>query len=503
MDLLRETMLVVGVVFVVYSVLLNGSFLVLTGFALGDLMSYRRRVDFAGFDEAFLDPHTRGVSVLMPAFNEAASIVHAVQAMTSLRYPDFEVVVIDDGSSDDTMAELIREFDMVEVPLVPGGQIATRGAVLGTWVSRRGGRNLSLVSKVNGGKADALNAGINYSRNELVCMVDADSLLDPGALLEVTRPFAEDPGRVVAAGGVVRVANGSRVERGRVTQLGMPGGWLAPIQVVEYLRAFLIGRAGWSRAGGLLIISGAFGIFRKDILLEVEGMASDCIGEDAELVVRIHRLIGDEKRDATVVFVPEPVAWTQVPESAAVLRKQRRRWHRGLAEIFVRHRNMLLRPRYGVIGMVTMPWFLLFELLAPVVEVFGLLYMLALLLALLGEWLLFPSWQVADVGILLIFLTASILFAVFVTLVALLAEEVSFRRYRGLSDLFRAIRAAVSENFGYRQLNAVWRLGGMVEVLRNSAHDWGDMQRSGFDAPQESVSEPRTPPPKPGRHAAR
>lgn len=499
MQLLEQTMYVIGLVLVVYAVLLNGSFLVLTMLALGDLLSYGRRVDFAGYDESFLDPHTRGVSVLMPAFNEAASIVHSVQAMTSLRYPNFEVVVIDDGSSDDTMAVLIREFDMVEVPLVPGGQIATKGAVLGTWVSRRGGQNLSLVSKANGGKADALNAGINYSRNELVCMVDADSLLDPGALLDVTRPFAEDPGRVVAAGGVVRVANGSRVERGRVTQLGMPGGWLAPIQVVEYLRAFLIGRSGWSRAGGLLIISGAFGVFRKDILLEVDGMASDCIGEDAELVVRIHRLIGDEGRDAEVVFVPEPVAWTQVPESRAVLRKQRRRWHRGLAEIFVRHRRMMLRPRYGVIGMVTMPWFLLFELLSPLVEVFGVLYLVGLLLGLVGEWLFFPSWHVTDPGILVTFLTASLLFAVFVTLVALLAEEVSFRRYRGLPDLFRAIRAAVTENFGYRQLNAFWRLGGIADVLKRSAHDWGDMQRRGFDDPPAPVAERL----KPGRHAAR
>ncbi len=499
MDLLQQIMYLVGLVLVVYAVLLNGSFLILTMLALGDLLSYGRRVDFAGYDESFLDPHTRGVSVLMPAFNEAASIVQSVQAMTSLRYPNFEVVVIDDGSSDDTMAELIREFDMVEVPLVPGGQIDTVGAVLGTWVSRRGGQNLSLVSKVNGGKADALNAGINYSRNELVCMVDADSLLDPGALLDVTRPFAEDPGRVVAAGGVVRVANGSRVVRGRVTQLGMPTGWLAPIQVVEYLRAFLIGRSGWSRAGGLLIISGAFGVFRKDILLEVGGMASDCIGEDAELVVRIHRLIGDEDRDAAVVFVPEPVAWTQVPDNRAVLRKQRRRWHRGLTEIFVRHRGMVLRPRYGVIGMVTMPWFLLFELLSPLVEIFGVLYLMVLLLGLLGEWLFFPSWHVTDLGILVTFLSASLLFAVFVTLVALLAEEVSFRRYRGLPDLFRAIRAAVTENFGYRQLNALWRLGGILDVVRRSAHDWGDMQRRGFDLEEAPVAPSR----RTGRHAAR
>jgi cellulose synthase/poly-beta-1,6-N-acetylglucosamine synthase-like glycosyltransferase len=472
-----------GIGFAVYSVLINASFLVLTGLALADLLAYRRRIDFAGYDEWFQDPHTRGVSVLMPAYNESATIVQSVQAMTSLRYPDFEVVVIDDGSKDDTVAKMVAEFDMVEVPLVPGGHIATKGEVLSTWVSRRGAHNLALVAKGNGGKADALNAGINHSRKELVCMVDADSLLDPRALLDVARPFADDPGRVVAAGGVVRVANGSRVERGRVTDLRMPRGWLAPIQVVEYLRAFLIGRAGWSRAGGLLIISGAFGIFRKDVLLEVDGLSTDCIGEDAELVVRIHQLLGDRGRDADVVFVPEPVAWTEVPEDRAVLRKQRRRWHRGLTEIFVRHRGMVLRRRYGVIGMLTMPWFLLFELLAPIFEVFGLAYFAVLMVGLGLEHAFLPEWDVVNVPIVVLLLTASILFAIFVTLAALLAEEISFRRYRGLPDLFRAMRAAVLENFGYRQINAWWRLGGIIEVLRGSRHDWGDMQRKGFGTP--------------------
>jgi cellulose synthase/poly-beta-1,6-N-acetylglucosamine synthase-like glycosyltransferase len=477
---LHHLVLLTGIAFAVYSVLINGSFLLLTGLALTDLLAYRRRIEFAGYDMWFLDPVTRGVSVLMPAHNESATIVQSVQAMTALRYPDFEVVVVDDGSTDDTAAKMIEEFDLVEVPLVPGGHIPTRGEVLSTWVSRQGHHNLALVVKTNGGKADALNAGINHSRKELVCMVDADSLLDPRALLEVSRPFADDPGRVVAAGGVVRVANGSRVERGRVTDVRMPTRWLARIQVVEYLRAFLIGRAGWSRAGGLLIISGAFGMFRKDVLLEVGGLATDCIGEDAELVVRIHRRLGDERRNEEVVFVPEPVAWTEVPEDPRVLRKQRRRWHRGLTEIFVRHRSMLFRPRYGVIGMLTMPWFLVFELVAPVVEVLGLLYFLLLLAALAVEHVFHPGLDLVNVPIVVLLLSASILLAIFVTLVALLAEEISFRRYRGVPDLLRAVWAALEENFLYRQLNAWWRLGGTVEVLRRTRHDWGDMRRKGF-----------------------
>ncbi|PVG83336.1 glycosyltransferase [Nocardioides gansuensis] len=474
---------VATVAFAVYSVLINLSFLALTALAIGDLYAYRRRIGFAGYDEWFQDPHARGVSVLMPAYNEARGIVASVQAMTSLRYPDHEVVVIDDGSTDDTAQRVIEHFDMVEVPLVPGGAIPTKGEVQSTWVSRRGAHNLALVVKANGGKADALNAGINHARKELVCMVDADSLLDPTALLHVARPFADNPGRVVAAGGVIRVANGSRVERGRITSVRMPRRWLARIQVVEYVRAFLIGRAGWSRLGGLLIISGAFGIFRKDALLEVGGMATDCIGEDAELVVRMHRTLAERRQRGDVVFVPEPVAWTEVPDTREVLRKQRRRWHRGLTEIYLRHRGMLFRPRYGVIGMVTMPWFLVFELIAPLVEVAGVALLGLLLVALVVEHAWLPEADLVNVPAPVLMLSASVLFAIFVTLVALLAEEVSFRRYRGLPDLFRAIRAAVEENVGYRQLNAWWRLGGLVEALRRTAHDWGDMKRQGFGDP--------------------
>ncbi len=478
---MNTVILWVAVGFATYSAIVNLSYLVLTGLALADLTGYRRRLEYAGYDEWFLDPNSRGVSVLMPAYNEAATIVQSVHAMTSLRYPDLEVVVIDDGSADETAAVLIEEFDLAEVPLVPGGTIPLKSPVLSTWVSRRGAHNLALVRKANGGKGDALNAGINHARKELVCMVDADSLLDPHALLNVARPFADDPGRIVAAGGVIRVANGSRVDRGRVTNLRMPRRWLARVQVVEYLRAFLIGRAGWSRIGGLLIISGAFGIFRKDVLLDAGGMATDCIGEDAELVVRLHRTLAESHTEAGVVFVPEPVAWTEVPATRRVLRLQRRRWHRGLAEILIRHRRMLLRPRYGVVGLITMPWFLLFELLSPVVEVLGLAFFFLLLVFLGVEQWIDTDVDLVNPPVLLMMITASVLFSVFVTLVALLAEEISFRRYRGLPDLFRAIYAAVEENVGYRQLNAWWRLGGIIEVLRGRAHHWGDMQRAGFD----------------------
>jgi cellulose synthase/poly-beta-1,6-N-acetylglucosamine synthase-like glycosyltransferase len=347
-------------------------------------------------------------------------------------------------------------------------------------MSRRGGNNVLLVCKDNGGKADALNVGINAARKALVCMVDADSILDPDALLHVSRPFADDPERVYASGGVVRIANGSTIRRGRVVNVQMPRAWLPRVQVVEYLRAFMIGRSGWSRLGGLLIISGAFGLFRRDVVVELGGLSTHCIGEDAELVVRLHRWLGDNDVDGRVVFVSEPVAWTEAPETTAVLRRQRRRWHRGLTEILSLHKGMLLRPRYGVVGMVSMPWFVAFELLAPFVEVFGFVY-LALMLALVGlEELGVYAGDLVNRDVIWILLSVSVLYAIVLSLTALLVEQLSFRRYGGMKNLLISIWAAVEENVGYRQLNAWWRIGGALEAWRRRPAQWGNMQRRGF-----------------------
>ncbi|MGZ4495469.1 MAG: glycosyltransferase family 2 protein [Nocardioides sp.] len=469
-----------GVFFIGYSVLINTSFLLLTGLALVDFGSYRRRLDFRAYDESFAEPLTPGVSILMPAYNESAGIVESVRAMTALRYPDFEVVVVDDGSSDDTVPLLIEAFDMVEVPLVVEHSIPTTGEITATYLSRQGSRNVLLVAKTNGGKADALNAGINVARRPLVCMVDADSLLDPDALLHVSRPFADDPERVVATGGVVRVANGSQISGGRVARVRMPGRWLPRVQVVEYLRAFMIGRTGWSRLGGLLIISGAFGVFRRDVLLELGGLATDCIGEDAELVVRMHRWLGDTGRDGRVVFVAEPVAWTEAPESRSVLRRQRSRWHRGLAEILAKHKGMLFRPRYGVVGMVSMPWFVAFELLAPFVEVLSVLFLACAVLLRVGETAGLVHVDLINDDVVWYLLASSILYAIALSLAALVVEEFSFRRYRGARDLAVACWAAVEENFGYRQLNAWWRMRGALEAWRRTRPEWGDMERKGL-----------------------
>jgi cellulose synthase/poly-beta-1,6-N-acetylglucosamine synthase-like glycosyltransferase len=453
-----------------YFLALNTTYLVLIVLATVEFVRHLRRAPFAGLDRAFASPLTPPVSVLMPARNEATGIVQSVHAMLALRYPAFEVVVIEDGSTDDTFARLREAFDLVPVPRVLATDVPTRGAVLSAHAARDG-RPLTVLRKVSTGtKTDALNVGINAAQHPLLCMVDADALLDEDALLHVAKPFVDDPWRVVASGGVVRAANGCRVERGRVVEVRMPRGWLVRVQIMEYLRAFLLGRTGWSRLDSLLIISGAFGLFRRDVVVEIGGLDQLTLGEDAELVVRLHRHLRATRQPYRLTFVAEPVCWTEIPSSVAALSRQRIRWSRGLAELLWKHRTMVGNPRYGRIGLLGMPYYLAFEALAPAVELGGVLAVL------LGLAVGLLDWTFA-----MLFLLVAVGYSVFLSLAALTVEEFTFHRYPRWRDLGVAIVAAVLENVGYRQLHAWWRLRGVVAMIGRRPRQWGAMPRSGFD----------------------
>jgi cellulose synthase/poly-beta-1,6-N-acetylglucosamine synthase-like glycosyltransferase len=468
-DLVLDALHVTDVAILLYFLVINTSYLVLIVLAAVEFVHHLRRAPLSGFEETYRSPLTQPVSVLVPAHNEEAGIVEAVRAMLALRYPVFEVVVIDDGSTDGTFARLHAEYDLVQVPRVIPHEVPVRGTVLSVHVPRLRPDPLVVVRKTNGGKTDSLNVGINLARHPLVCMVDADSVLDPQALLSVAKPFADDPLRTVASGGVVRVANGCTVVAGRIVDTRMPRRWLPRIQVVEYLRAFLLGRTGWSRLGGLLIISGAFGMFRRDLLIEVGGLDHDTIGEDAELVVRLHRHLRTQGRDYRIVFVAEPVSWSETPGSLRVLARQRRRWHRGITEILAKHRGALGNPRYGRIGLLALPYYLVFEFLAPVVELAGLV--LVPLGLLVGAVEPAFAWR---------FLAVAYGYALLVSMIALAVEEYSFHRYARWSDLAAAVVASVLENTGYRQLTAWWRIQGAWAALRRRRHVWGEMTRAGF-----------------------
>jgi len=453
----------------VYFLVINTSYLLLILMAAGGFVAHLRRLEHAGREETVSSQLAPGVSLLVPAYNEAAGIVPSVQAMLALRYPRHEIVVIDDGSTDDTFERLREAFDLVRVDRELPRDVPVKVRVIDVWVPRDGRTRLVAVRKENSGKTDALNVGINAASEPLVAMVDADSLLDPDALLTVAKPFADDPIRTVATGGVVRAANGCTVVAGRIVEIRTPRQWLPRVQIVEYLRAFLLGRTGWSRMGALILISGAFGLFRRDVLVEVQGLDTDSIGEDFELVMRIHRHMRRARRDYRVEFVSEPVSWTEVPADLKVLRSQRRRWHRGLWEVLWKYRGMVLNPRYGRIGMIALPWYWVFELMAPALELAGIILVpLGLALGLV------------NIRFALLFVLVAYGYAIVVTLAAMAVEELSFHKYPRWRDLGATLLASVAENLGYRQLTAWWRVEGWWAGLRRGTHVWGTMTRQGF-----------------------
>lgn len=410
-------------------------------------------------------PAAPRVSILAPAYSEEATIRQSVRALLTLGYPQLEVVVVNDGSPDGTLAALCDEFALTPVHPIYERRLDTK-AVTSLWRSRTH-PDLVVADKENGGKADGLNAALNLASGELVCAIDADTLIEPDALVRIVRPFLRSS-TVVAAGGTIGVANGSVVRDGRVRRPRPPRRLLPGVQAVEYLRAFLFGRLGWNRLGGNLIISGAFGLFRREAVIETGGYRHDTVGEDMELVAAVRRQGVEGGRAANVVFVPDPVAWTEVPETLASLGRQRDRWQRGLADVLGRHRRLLANPRYGALGLVVMPYFVLVELLGPVVEALGLLALAAAL-----------ALEVVNWPFAVLFLLTAYGWGMVLSLLAVVLEHAVGTRYPRARDKGLLTAWALVENVGYRQLTVWWRLRGLVSHLRG-ARSWGVMERRGF-----------------------
>jgi cellulose synthase/poly-beta-1,6-N-acetylglucosamine synthase-like glycosyltransferase len=387
-----------------------------------------------------------------------------VNSLLGLRYPDFQVIVINDGSKDDTLEKLIEAFRLRPSALVVRQVLPTkpvRGIYESAFLPR-----LVVVDKENGGKADALNCGLNLARYPLVCCMDGDSLLENDALLRVSRPFLDLP-NVVATAGVIRPLNGCHVTPMGIRGIFLPKSWLARLQVVEYLRAFLFGRMGLSNMGSLFIVSGAFGVFRKQLLLEIGGFYKT-IGEDFEMVVRMHHHLKAQGRPYQVVMVPDPVCWTEVPEDAATLRRQRNRWQRGLLDSLWLHREMWFNPDFGRIGLFSMPYFLLFEAAAPVIEILGYIFFLYALF----EGKTHGPFVVA-------FFCVALLLGVFNSHVAVILEQITNHPYRRMRDWMMLLFCGVIENFGYRQRTLFWRLKGTLDWFRGK-EGWGHMKRKGI-----------------------
>jgi cellulose synthase/poly-beta-1,6-N-acetylglucosamine synthase-like glycosyltransferase len=465
-DIASGVIIMFNVLVFVYFVLLNSMYMVLFTAAFVEARRYLHRAKSVDLEEVFRSPLTPSISVLIPAFNEEAVIPDVVDATLELEYPHFEVIVINDGSTDGTLEVLKSEYGLQRVTRMTECEVPC-GFIRDVFISTRE-EKLIVVDKVNGGKADALNAGINVSAHDIVCVVDADSLVEPDALLKIARPFLERPDDTVAAGGVIRIANGCTVEKGRVTKVSLPRNYWANVQIVEYMRAFLGARLGWSAFHSMLIISGAFGGFDRRIMVEIGGYDPETVGEDMEMVVRMHRYLRSHKRPYRMYFLPDPVCWTQVPETYAGVARQRDRWQRGLIESLNHNAAMLLNPRYGIIGMLAMPYYTFFELMGPMVELLGYIMVIVAI-----------SLRLIDFRFLYLFLAVSILYGTIVSITAVYIEGLAYGHYPRLPTLLKLGLYAVLDNVGYRQINTWWRTKAYFTYYTRRKR-WGESRRTRY-----------------------
>ena len=406
------------------------------------------------------------ISIIVPAYNEEAGVVDSVKSLLRLVYPHLTVIVVNDGSDDDTFPRLVEEYDLHEFHYVYRTDIETE-EIRGIYQSRHDPR-LLVVDKENGGKSDALNAGINIARTPLVCSIDSDTIIERHAFLRMVEPFIFSSPPVIASGGSIRLANGATFDEGAIKEMEIPKSWLAKFQTVEYLRSFLFGRVGYNRLGGNLIISGAFGLFRRDALQEIGGYLTDTVGEDMEIVTRLHRHFREKKEPYRILYIPDPICYTEAPEKIKELGAQRDRWQRGLADTLWRHKQMFLNPYYGLLGLVVFPIFVMFELLGPIIEFFGYFWFLSLIIA-----------GVVDVPFTVLFFLVAVFSGFLMSVFSLILNDLSFTSYHMPNLKFRLLLVAFLENFGYRQLTLFYRIRGLLKFFIGDK-TWGKMKRKGF-----------------------
>jgi cellulose synthase/poly-beta-1,6-N-acetylglucosamine synthase-like glycosyltransferase len=406
------------------------------------------------------------VSVVVPAFNEELTIVESIRALLALHYEPRELVIVNDGSSDGTLALLERTFQLVAAP-VAFEQPLRSAPIRGVYRSASE-PDLVVVDKDNGGaKADAANAGINVASGVLVLVIDADTVLEADALSRAVLPFLEDPA-TVAVGANVGIANGCQIDHGRIGKVALPLNWLARFQVVEYMRAFLLLRLACAATQTVVLISGAFGLFRRDAVVAVGGYDRTAIGEDMDLTIRLQRYFRARGEPVRIAYDPNPLAWTQAPEDWRSLHAQRCRWRRGLLQALWRYRGMIGNPRYGAVGLGSLPYIAFFDGLGPLLEGAG--YLVTFAAAALG----FLDWTYFG-----LMLTVSVLFGAAATMLAILLNDVTTRQYTRGPELALLVAVAILESLGYRQVNALWGWIGTVQAMTGKS-GWGPMRRHAF-----------------------
>jgi cellulose synthase/poly-beta-1,6-N-acetylglucosamine synthase-like glycosyltransferase len=451
-----------------YFFLGNGIYTILMLLSLRATWVHTRRLAYQGLDALRGSPLTPPVTVLIPAWNEQDVIVHSVRSALQADYPRLRVIVVDDGSTDLTVRRLVEGFHLLEMDGTYRPSIPT--APIRAFYMNPNIPNLLVVSKVRGGKPDALNAGINLCRSPYFCNLDADCLLERDALLRLMDPIVNSAAETVVSGGIVRILNGCETRDGRVIKVGLPRRVLERFQVVEYLRSFLFGRTGWHLLGGTLIVSGAFAVFHRATVIEAGGFCDDTVTEDMDLIVQLHHWAADNNRKIRISFTSDPVCWTECPSDLSMLARQRRRWQLGLCQTLWKHSEILFGRRYGIVGWLSFPFHSYVEGLGAAAEFLGyLLVPVGILLSLVPPYFL------------VVFILLGLIYGSFLSVGAVLLEELTYRRYPRFRDLLTLLLFAVFENAGYRQLILYYRFQGVLKFLFGSRR-WEKVAHAGANA---------------------
>ncbi|WP_034889942.1 glycosyltransferase family 2 protein [Gillisia sp. Hel_I_29] len=454
--------------FLLYGIIICSGYCFAAIFSFLEIRDYKRKNNFQAEFALLQSSSLPTISILAPAYNEEANVVENVRSLLTLNYPSYEIVIINDGSKDETLQRLIDTFkleleEFLYHPFIPSKEVR------GIYKSKNESfKNLTIIDKVNGGKADALNTGINVCDNDIICCIDVDCILESDALLKLVKPFLNNSKKVIASGGIIRVANSCTIEDGRILEVKLPDTFLARAQIIEYFRAFLMGRMAWSRLDGLLLISGAFGMFDKETVIAVGGYNHETVGEDMELLVRMRKKMREDKVPYTVGFVPNPLCWTEVPQKWGVLHRQRNRWTRGTAETLMLHKKMLFNPKYGVLGLLSTPYWFFFEWLAPIIEFLGLVYLI-----------LITIFTTPNYWVYLIFFGVVYTFAILFSITALFFEEFSFQQYKRPKYIIKLLGTILLEPLIYHPFVMWASVKGNWDLIHGKK-TWGAMARTGL-----------------------
>lgn len=469
-ELLDMVAHVVNNILFIVTVIIFSTYLALTIYSAIALRKYLRKNSYIDYNSIISSPLVPSISVIVPAYNESASIVDNIRTLLSLYYNNFEIVVINDGSTDDSLEKVIEAYELEKVNYYYDYRLPCE-RIRGIYKSRnRSYKKLMIVDKQGGGKADALNAGLNVVKNDLIVCIDADSIMEQDALMKLVKPFLEEKDeKVIGAGGVIRIANSCEISEGKITAINLPKQWLPRAQVMEYTRAFLMGRIAWSELDGLLLISGALGMFDREIVIKAGGYSTNTVGEDMELVVRIRRYMADLDIPYCVQYIPDPLCWTEVPSTVKSLARQRSRWTRGTMETLFTHRKLFLNRKYGKLGLLGYPYWLFFEWLAPIIEFVGII--IFIILAIIGR---------LNTTFFFLLLGFVYFFAVSLSIWAVLFEEITFHKYEKRRDVIKLVLTAFLEPLFYHPLAMLMTIKGNIDkILRKTS--WGKQEREGFN----------------------